>query len=88
MEEKMSQVSLSEDEFVELLLLARQNNKEAITQLLYYFEKDIIYLSKFIKMPNEDAIQSIKLELLELIKYDSYWCETITVRDTPGAVET
>ncbi|BFH18391.1 hypothetical protein M5X00_00665 [Paenibacillus alvei] len=88
MEEKMSQVSLSEDEFVGLLSLARQNNKEAIMKLFYYFEKDIIYLSKFIKMPNEDAIQSIKLELLQLIKYDSYWCETITVRDTPGAVET
>ncbi|SYX86693.1 protein of unknown function [Paenibacillus alvei] len=76
MEKKVPQISLSEDEFIELLLLARQNNKEATLRLIQHFEDDILYLSKFINMPSEDAVQSIKLELLQLIKHGSYGCIT------------
>lgn len=76
MEKKVPQISLSEDEFIEFLLLARQNNKEATLRLIQHFEDDILYLSKFINMPSEDAIQSIKLELLKLIKHGSYGCIT------------
>jgi len=44
------------------------NDKHATKELLGFFEKDMIRLSRFIKMPKEDAIQTMKLELIEVFK--------------------
>ncbi|MEF3305641.1 hypothetical protein [Paenibacillus sp. GYB003] len=46
---------------------AREKDSEALLWLLKYFEQDMIELSRNIRMPQEDALQSMKLELIELI---------------------
>ncbi|MCG7408569.1 helix-turn-helix domain-containing protein [Paenibacillus sp. ACRRX] len=68
MEEKKSPFSISEDEFSRLIHLAQQNNNDAIVKLINFFKEDIIHLSRFIKMPQEDAVQSMIVELIELFK--------------------
>lgn len=71
MEKKISKLSLSESQFIELLEKVRQGDKNASLQIIYFFENDIIAMSRYIKMPKEDAIQSITLELLQLLRSDS-----------------
>jgi hypothetical protein len=51
----------------DLLQKALGGDKGSIEIILQYFEEEIIYLAKFIKMPKEDAIQTLKLELIEYI---------------------
>ncbi|WP_028544698.1 helix-turn-helix domain-containing protein [Paenibacillus taiwanensis] len=68
MEEKKSPVSISDDDFSRLIQLAQQNNHDAIIQLINFFKDDIIHLSRYIKMPQEDAVQSMIVELIELFK--------------------
>lgn len=72
MEKKISDLSLSESEFVNLLHKSRQGDIEATSQILDFFRKDILNLSCYIRMPREDAIQSITLELLQLLKKDDF----------------
>lgn len=51
----------------DLLQKAQSGDKGSIEIILQYSEEEIIYLAKFIKMPKEDAIQTLKLELIEYI---------------------
>ncbi|CAH8249379.1 hypothetical protein WJ0W_006565 [Paenibacillus melissococcoides] len=37
--------------------------------MLRYFEPDIQYMSRFMRMPKEDAEQSLRLELIDLLKH-------------------
>ncbi|UKS25739.1 hypothetical protein LOZ80_29920 [Paenibacillus sp. HWE-109] len=45
----------------------RNNKEEFIEMLLFYFDEEIKNMSKYIKMPREDAIQSIKTDFIEYI---------------------
>ncbi|ASR49502.1 hypothetical protein B4V02_23850 [Paenibacillus kribbensis] len=59
---------MSDDEFMKLVKLAQtESDVEAMNAIFQYFDQDIKRLSKFIRMPEEDAIQNMKTELLELI---------------------
>ncbi|WP_258012438.1 helix-turn-helix domain-containing protein [Paenibacillus sp. F4] len=59
---------MSDDEFMKLVELAQtESDVEAMNAIFQYFDPDITRLSKFIRMPKEDAIQSMKTELLEFI---------------------
>ncbi|WP_223821989.1 helix-turn-helix domain-containing protein [Paenibacillus peoriae] len=59
---------MSDDEFMKLVELAQtKSDVEAMNAIFQYFDPDIKRLSKFIRMPKEDAIQSMKTELLEFI---------------------
>lgn len=69
MEEENDTGIISENEFLNLLSLVQEKNDEIATlKLLDLFEQDIIRLSKFMRMPKEEAIQCMKVELLELLK--------------------
>lgn len=68
MEKKNSKVIITDTEFSHLLDEARNNNNHAVLKLLSLFEPDILKLSSFIKMPKEDVMQSLKLELISLFK--------------------
>jgi hypothetical protein len=68
MEKKSSSISVSESEFIDLLQAARQGDREAILKLIQFFEKDITHLVRFIRLPKEDAQQSIITEMIELFK--------------------
>lgn len=60
---------ISESEFLNLLTLVQEENDEIATlKLLDLYEQDIIRLSKFMRIPKEEAIQFMKVELIELFK--------------------
>ncbi|MEE4565827.1 helix-turn-helix domain-containing protein [Paenibacillus polymyxa] len=68
MEEKSSSRIMSDDEFMKLVKLAQtKSDVEAMNAIFQYFDQDIKRLSKLLRMPKEDAIQSMKTQLLELI---------------------
>ncbi len=57
-----------DDEFLNLLQRAKQNDAEAILKLIDLYKGDIMRVSKYIHSPNEDAVSDIILEFLELIQ--------------------
>ncbi|MDY8096067.1 hypothetical protein UY456_24145 [Paenibacillus polymyxa] len=65
MEKEGASRFMSDDEFMKLVELAQ--TKSDVEAMNAYFDPDIKRLSKFIRMPKEDAIQSMKTELLEFI---------------------
>lgn len=57
-----------DDEFLNLLRKAKQNDPESTLKLIELFKGDIMHISKFIHMPAEDAVSDIILEFLEMIR--------------------
>lgn len=74
MEKENSLETISDSEFLALLSLAKQHDSDAILKLLHYFEEEMIKLSQFIRIPKEDAIQSMKLEMIDLFVSDACPC--------------
>jgi hypothetical protein len=68
MEKENAQTFISDSEFNELLHLAQEGNKEAMFNILSIFEKDILRVSKYIRMSREDAIQCILTDFIELLR--------------------
>lgn len=56
----------SDGEFLELLYRARQKDTEAMLELLRRFEPEAAALVRNIPMAREDAMQSLRLAMLEL----------------------
>ncbi|WP_238533459.1 helix-turn-helix domain-containing protein [Paenibacillus terrae] len=68
MEKEGASRFMSDDEFMKLVALVQtKSDVEAMNAIFQYFDQDIKRLSKFIRMQKEDAIQSMKTELLEFI---------------------
>ncbi|WP_410771606.1 helix-turn-helix domain-containing protein [Fontibacillus sp. BL9] len=57
-----------DDEFLNLLQKAKQNDPDAVLKLIELYKGDIMRVSKYIHSPTEDAVSDIILEFLELIK--------------------
>ncbi len=55
--------------FLEMVKKAQQGDKESMNKILDYFTADIEYLSRYIMLPREDAIQTLKTELMSIIFY-------------------
>ncbi len=55
--------------FLELVKKAQKGDKESMDKILDYFTADIEYLSRYILLPREDAIQTLKTELMSIIYY-------------------
>lgn len=68
MEKKNNQESIGENEFLVLVRKVQQGDTAAMEMLLSMFEADMRLLSRYIPMPEEDALQSMKLEFITLIK--------------------
>lgn len=68
MEKENPQVTLTEDEFMTLLGQARNHDPDAMLKLLEFFEPDMLLHTRFIRMPQEDALQHMRLALIELFK--------------------
>ncbi|WP_110933962.1 hypothetical protein [Paenibacillus bouchesdurhonensis] len=68
METKDDQRIVPDDEFLNLLYKARQNDVESTLKLIELYKGDILRVSKFIHTSEEDAVSDIILEFLELIK--------------------
>jgi hypothetical protein len=54
-------------EFRHTVKMAKQGDKNSMDEILNLFAYDIEYLSKYIMLPREDAIQSLKTELISII---------------------
>lgn len=68
MEKEFPQNVITETEFLELIQRAQGNDKEAMLQIIELYEQEMIDLSRYIKMPKEDALQAMITGLIELIK--------------------
>jgi len=55
------------DEFIQTVKMAKQGDKNSMNEILNIFTGDIEYLSKYIMLPREDAIQSLKTELINIV---------------------
>lgn len=67
METEKLAIPVSEDQFVTLLhLIQHDHDQAAMLALLAYYEEDMKQLSKYLRMPYEDAMQTLRIELLEL----------------------
>lgn len=68
MEEKNAFRIISDDELQKLICkIQQEQDQEAMYHFLMLFQTDILRLSRFLKIPKEDAIQSMQLGMLELI---------------------
>lgn len=47
----------------------KKGDKESMQMLLDFFANDIEYLSRYIMLPKEEAVQILKIELLSIV-YD------------------
>ncbi|MGO5014675.1 helix-turn-helix domain-containing protein [Niallia sp. Sow4_A1] len=54
--------------FNQLVYLANEGNYQAMEELLKIFEDEIQYLASFLRIPREDAVQCLKVELLSIVK--------------------
>lgn len=72
METKDDSKIISDDQLLKLLNAAKKKEAEAMLQLIDLYIDDILRISKFIYLPEEDAISAIILEFLELIQESEY----------------
>ncbi|WP_429847369.1 helix-turn-helix domain-containing protein [Brevibacillus panacihumi] len=68
--EKENKISVTQKNppFSTLLLNARSGDGASIIKIVEIFEPDIYNLARFIQLPQEDVIQTLKAELIQLIK--------------------
>lgn len=72
MQEKDACRTISDDELQQLIQAIQQKqDQEAMCRFLKLFQTDILRLSRFLKIPKEDAVQSMQLGMLELIMTES-----------------
>ncbi|WP_090903825.1 MULTISPECIES: helix-turn-helix domain-containing protein [unclassified Paenibacillus] len=67
MEKKNTRGSTKED-LTQLLFQARAGEEQAILKILELYHPEMEKLAETIRMPKEDTIQSLRLELIEFIK--------------------
>lgn len=68
MEKKNPTIAFTENEFMILLKQAQNDDPDAMLKLLHFFEPDILRHVQFIQMPREDALQHMRLTLIELFQ--------------------
>lgn len=68
MEAKNDPAAIPDSEFLALLRAARADDHDAMLQLIELFKNDIMRSSRYIHLPQEDAVAEIVVELLQFIK--------------------
>ncbi|KGP77465.1 MULTISPECIES: helix-turn-helix domain-containing protein [Paenibacillus] len=67
MEKEDIKLSIDEIEFMNLVQRSRKGDQAAFMAILDMFEEEMEQMAKYIRMPKEDVMQSLRLGLLELI---------------------
>lgn len=67
--ERVGVIETKPQGFVETVRKAQQGDKDSMDEIIDFFTADIEYLSKYIMLPKEDAIQMLKIELMSIIYY-------------------
>lgn len=65
--EGIESVATSPYRFIQIVKQAQQGDKISMNEIINLFSDDIEYLSKYIMLPREDAIQSLRIELINII---------------------
>ena len=60
------------DSFLATLKRAERGDKQAMEQILHLFETDIQYLASFIRLPRDEAVQTLKAEFIVSIRSGSF----------------
>lgn len=68
METKNDHPIIPDSELLRLQQAAKDGDQEAMLQLIDMFKDDMIRLSRFIRLPKEDAVGEMIVEFLEYIK--------------------
>lgn len=69
METQKHPIPLPDLQFISLLEQARRpDGQQAMLELLDYYEPEMRQLSRYMPMSREDAMQALRLELIELLK--------------------
>lgn len=72
METQKSAIPLPDEQFITLLEKARgPHGQQDMLELLAYYEPEMQQLSRYMPMDHEDAMQALRLELIELLKETS-----------------
>ena len=71
MEKKNASTIISDSQFIALLEATKNNDQEATMQFIELFKADIENSSKYIHLPQEEAISSIIVEFLSYVKEDT-----------------
>ena len=53
--------------FSQTVSRAQSGDKESMEEILNLFAGDIEYLAKFIMLPKEEAIQTLRIELINIV---------------------
>lgn len=72
MEEKNASSAISDDEFLIMLKAAKQKKPDAMLQIVELFREDIEKVSQTIRIPHDDAVSEIVVELLEFVQLDKF----------------
>lgn len=65
MEEKDDQTPIRDSEFISILGAAKKKDSESILLLIDLFKDDIKQISRYIRLPEEEATSEIICEFLE-----------------------
>ncbi|GGH63734.1 hypothetical protein GCM10008014_41420 [Paenibacillus silvae] len=67
MEKKNIKNSIEEIEFMNLVEQFRNGDDSSFIAILGLFEEEMEQMAKYIRMPKEDVMQSLRLGLLEML---------------------
>ncbi len=71
--ERLGVIASNPDGFEQIVKKAQQGDKVSMNEILVIFTDEIEYLSKYIMLPREDAIQSLRIELINIV-FDQLKC--------------
>lgn len=87
MEKKIDSEHIPENEFLRLVAGVKRGDENSMARILEMFEEDMRILSRYIPMPKEDALQSMKLEFIELIRNSPLYEEENKEKEDTGEKE-
>ena len=65
--ERIGIITTNPDRFIQIVRQAQQGDKVSMNEIINLFSDDIEYLSRYIMLPREDAIQSLRVELINIV---------------------
>ena len=68
--ERIGIITATPDRFLQIVRQAQQGDKVSMNEIINLFSDDIEFLAKYIMLPREDAIQSLKVELINIVYED------------------
>lgn len=65
--ERVRNLAQESQPFIQTVKKAQSGDKESMEEILNLFNDDIEHLSHFIKLPKDEVIQILKIELIKII---------------------